>query len=272
MPTHASAAELVTRRRRAVRQPRLRRRRSRLLDARPAASNALASRVTDTDGTIEIVATDGNTVVDEGRRTYLRDRLGWTGVVVEPSAARPPRSRSRVEAGHRRRPHGRRAPRDGGRGRASRRPPRPADRGRRRHRAAPRAPGPRAARRRPAVGALHHPRSGNGSRGRRVTPGEGQEPDRRSRCRRRPTATAPRARRPASTSSRAHATPTAYSSSTATGCSARRCSSSAAISTGARCPTVARDTATRRHADAYATASRAVTSRCGRATASCTRA
>ena len=27
-----------------------------------------------------------NTVIDEGRRTYLRDRLGWTGLVVEPTA------------------------------------------------------------------------------------------------------------------------------------------------------------------------------------------
>jgi sigma-E factor negative regulatory protein RseB len=43
-------------------------------------------RVTGVGGAIEIVAADGKTVVDEGRRTYLRDRLGWTGVVVEPSA------------------------------------------------------------------------------------------------------------------------------------------------------------------------------------------
>jgi hypothetical protein len=43
-------------------------------------------RVTATVGTIEVTAADGDTVVDEGRRTYLRDHLGWTGVVVEPSA------------------------------------------------------------------------------------------------------------------------------------------------------------------------------------------
>jgi hypothetical protein len=42
--------------------------------------------VTDADGAVEIVAADGNTVVDDGRRTYLHDELGWTGVVVEPTA------------------------------------------------------------------------------------------------------------------------------------------------------------------------------------------
>jgi sigma-E factor negative regulatory protein RseB len=42
-------------------------------------------RVTDTAGAIEITSADGNTVIDEGRRTYLRDHLGWTGVVVEPT-------------------------------------------------------------------------------------------------------------------------------------------------------------------------------------------
>jgi hypothetical protein len=42
--------------------------------------------VTDTDGAVAIATTGGRSVVDEGRRTYLRDRLGWTGLVVEPSA------------------------------------------------------------------------------------------------------------------------------------------------------------------------------------------
>lgn len=42
--------------------------------------------VTDTDGAVAISATGGRSVVDEGRRTYLRDHLGWTGLVVEPTA------------------------------------------------------------------------------------------------------------------------------------------------------------------------------------------
>jgi hypothetical protein len=42
------------------------------------------------DGALEIVAADGGTVVDEGRRTYLRDKLGWTGAVVEPAAEKLP--------------------------------------------------------------------------------------------------------------------------------------------------------------------------------------
>ncbi len=43
-------------------------------------------QVSDTGGAISVRAADGNTVVDEGRRTYLRDHLGWTGLVVEPTA------------------------------------------------------------------------------------------------------------------------------------------------------------------------------------------
>ncbi len=42
--------------------------------------------VTGADGAVEIAATDGDTVLDDGRRTYLKDRLGWTGLVVEPTA------------------------------------------------------------------------------------------------------------------------------------------------------------------------------------------
>jgi hypothetical protein len=42
--------------------------------------------MSDTGGAISVRAADGNTVVDEGRRTYLRDHLGWTGLVVEPTA------------------------------------------------------------------------------------------------------------------------------------------------------------------------------------------
>jgi hypothetical protein len=38
--------------------------------------------VTDTGGTVAMTATDGDTVIDEGRRTYLRDEVGWTGVVA----------------------------------------------------------------------------------------------------------------------------------------------------------------------------------------------
>jgi hypothetical protein len=41
--------------------------------------------VTDADGAVAISAADGRSVVDEGKRTYLRDRLGWTGLVVEPT-------------------------------------------------------------------------------------------------------------------------------------------------------------------------------------------
>ena len=46
--------------------------------------------VTGADGAIKIVAVDGNTVIDEGRRTYLRNALGWTGIVVEPTARHLP--------------------------------------------------------------------------------------------------------------------------------------------------------------------------------------
>jgi sigma-E factor negative regulatory protein RseB len=46
--------------------------------------------VHDVDGVLEIVAADGGAVIDEGRRTYLRDRLGWTGALVEPAAANLP--------------------------------------------------------------------------------------------------------------------------------------------------------------------------------------
>lgn len=41
-------------------------------------------RVTDVGGAITVDSA-GTTVVDDGRRTYLRDRLGWTGLVVEPT-------------------------------------------------------------------------------------------------------------------------------------------------------------------------------------------
>jgi hypothetical protein len=42
--------------------------------------------VTDSGGAVAISATDGRAVVDDGKRTYLRDHLGWTGLVVEPTA------------------------------------------------------------------------------------------------------------------------------------------------------------------------------------------
>jgi MucB/RseB family protein len=43
-------------------------------------------RVTDVDGSVTIDAADGGAVVDDGRRTYLKDHLGWQGLVVEPAA------------------------------------------------------------------------------------------------------------------------------------------------------------------------------------------
>jgi hypothetical protein len=46
--------------------------------------------VTDIGGSVAIAATDGGAVVDEGRRTYLKDRLGWQGLEVEPTAHRTP--------------------------------------------------------------------------------------------------------------------------------------------------------------------------------------
>jgi len=43
--------------------------------------------VTDVSGSIAIAAIGGGgAVFDDGRRTYLKDRLGWTGLVVEPTA------------------------------------------------------------------------------------------------------------------------------------------------------------------------------------------
>jgi hypothetical protein len=42
--------------------------------------------VTDTGDAVAISTRGGRSVVDEGKRTYLRDRLGWTGLVVEPTA------------------------------------------------------------------------------------------------------------------------------------------------------------------------------------------
>ncbi len=42
-------------------------------------------QVRDADGAVEIVAADGAAVVDDGRRTYLHERLGWTGAFIEPA-------------------------------------------------------------------------------------------------------------------------------------------------------------------------------------------
>jgi hypothetical protein len=47
-------------------------------------------RVTDANGSVAVTAADGRAVVDEGRRTYLRDHLGWTGLVVEPTSGHLP--------------------------------------------------------------------------------------------------------------------------------------------------------------------------------------
>lgn len=52
----------------------------------PKRTETTQVRVTDVGGAVTITTTGGTTVVDEGRRTYLRDRLGWTGLVVEPTA------------------------------------------------------------------------------------------------------------------------------------------------------------------------------------------
>ena len=52
----------------------------------PTGKQSARVQVSDVGGAISVSAADGNTVVDEGRRTYLRDELGWTGLVVEPTA------------------------------------------------------------------------------------------------------------------------------------------------------------------------------------------
>ena len=46
--------------------------------------------VSDQGGAIEITTKDGAAVIDTDRRTYLRKALGWTGVVVEPTARSVP--------------------------------------------------------------------------------------------------------------------------------------------------------------------------------------
>ncbi len=58
--------------------------------ATPAGKRSARVRVSDVGGVVSVTAADGNTVVDEGRRTYLRDHLGWTGLIVEPSARELP--------------------------------------------------------------------------------------------------------------------------------------------------------------------------------------
>lgn len=55
----------------------------------PEGKHSARVHVTDVAGSVA-VATDGGAVVDEGRRTYLRDHLGWTGLVVEPAASDVP--------------------------------------------------------------------------------------------------------------------------------------------------------------------------------------
>ena len=56
----------------------------------PTGKQSARVQVSDVGGAISASAVDGNTVVDEGRRTYLRDHLGWTGLVVEPMARNLP--------------------------------------------------------------------------------------------------------------------------------------------------------------------------------------
>jgi hypothetical protein len=46
--------------------------------------------VVDVGGDVSVAVAAGDAVVDEGRRTYLRDRLGWTGLAVEPTARAVP--------------------------------------------------------------------------------------------------------------------------------------------------------------------------------------
>jgi hypothetical protein len=55
----------------------------------PGGTQRSQVRVTDIGGAVAIDGADGM-VVDEGRRTYLRDRLGWTGLVIEPTAGELP--------------------------------------------------------------------------------------------------------------------------------------------------------------------------------------
>lgn len=57
----------------------------------PKGVHAAQVRVSDLDGDVAVDAAGGATVVDEGRRTYLRDRMGWRGLVVEPPARDLPR-------------------------------------------------------------------------------------------------------------------------------------------------------------------------------------
>jgi hypothetical protein len=52
----------------------------------PKGKQSARVQVSDVGGAVSVRAADGNTLVDEGRRTYLRDHLGWTGLVVEPTA------------------------------------------------------------------------------------------------------------------------------------------------------------------------------------------
>jgi hypothetical protein len=69
----------------------------------PDGNQTARVRVTDTRGAVAI-ASAGGVVIDEGRRTYLRDRLGWTGLVVEPTARdlpEPDRRRQLSTAGAR---------------------------------------------------------------------------------------------------------------------------------------------------------------------------
>ena len=136
------AARLVQRTRDAAAALRLLRHRRRHVDAADGPTRRRRSRCTDVDGAVEIVAADGGTVVDEGRRTYLRDRLGWTGALVEPAAGDLPDPGHALGA----RPPGPPAPWPGARRPSSWRRARdgtPAQRlvRRRRHRAAARASG-----------------------------------------------------------------------------------------------------------------------------------
>jgi hypothetical protein len=52
----------------------------------PKGARRASVDVTDAHGNVAVTAADGGAVVDQGDRTYLRDQLGWTGLVVEPPA------------------------------------------------------------------------------------------------------------------------------------------------------------------------------------------
>ena len=150
--------------------------------------------VTDVGGAVTITTTGGTTVVDEGRRTYLRDRLGWTGLVVEPTARRPARPRPPLAALDRREPHGGGPPGHRRAGHPPRRETRPAPGRRRRHRPAARPRGARPEWAGRALGAVLEHRGRGARRAHDVAARERHAAAPRRSSRRCPTGTERRAR------------------------------------------------------------------------------